>query len=111
MKRKLNRITIGSLFLGIVFAIWFATRLAYVETIHPSAMGITMTELGEQIGMPENLRPHSHNGSSYTLWSGPVKAIFLPSGPPVYVFDSAGLLVDWSRDSGDDPEFREKWGL
>lgn len=33
----------------------------------------------------------------------------LPSGPPAYVFDSKGKLIDWSGDTGDDPGFREKW--
>lgn len=33
----------------------------------------------------------------------------VPSGPPAYVFDSKGQLVDWSLDTGEDPEFFRKW--
>jgi len=97
--------------LGLACALWVACHAAYVDTIWPKAMGMTMAELEQQIGKPESLRPHLHNGSSYTIWSGPTKEIYLPSGPPVYVFDSAGKLLDWSRDSGDDPTFLQKWGL
>jgi hypothetical protein len=107
----MKRITLLFLAVAFVFAVWVATHAAYVDTIWPKTMGMTMAELEQQIGKPESLRQHTHNGSSYTIWSGPVKTIFLPSGPPTYVFDSAGLLLDWSRDVGDEPAFREKWGL
>jgi hypothetical protein len=32
-----------------------------------------------------------------------------PSGPPVYVFDRTGQLVDWTPDTGDDEEFHRRW--
>lgn len=34
----------------------------------------------------------------------------LPSGPPVYIFDTSGRLVDWCGDLGDNEEFLRKWG-
>ena len=37
-------------------------------------------------------------------------ALSVPSGPPLYVFDENGVLVDWCRDSGDQPSFAKKWG-
>jgi hypothetical protein len=33
----------------------------------------------------------------------------LASGPPAFVFDKSGKLVDWSTDSGDDAEFEKRW--
>jgi hypothetical protein len=33
----------------------------------------------------------------------------MPSGPPAYVFDPWGNLVDWSADTGDDRQFGVKW--
>jgi hypothetical protein len=33
----------------------------------------------------------------------------LPSGPPIYIFDRNGSLVDWTPDSGEDPEFQRAW--
>lgn len=34
----------------------------------------------------------------------------LPSGPPAYVFDESGALVDWCGDLGDSPSFEHvKW--
>lgn len=34
----------------------------------------------------------------------------LPSGPTCYVFDAEGKLVGWVRDSGDSPQWQQKWG-
>jgi hypothetical protein len=28
-----------------------------------------------------------------------------PSGPPIYIFDTKGQLVDWTPDEGDDGPF------
>lgn len=35
----------------------------------------------------------------------------LPSGPPTYIFDSTGSLVDWTSDYGDDSAFERRWPL
>jgi hypothetical protein len=39
----------------------------------------------------------------------PQPLMALPSGPPAYVFDEAGALVDWTSDVGDDSTFSERW--
>ena len=40
------------------------------------------------------------------VWIGPARGSWnvfdVPSGPPCYVFDGSGRLVDWSHDVGDD---------
>lgn len=49
------------------------------------------------------------NGTKVTIidagWFG-----FMPSGPGMLVYDAEGKLVDRTRDLGDDPRFKEKWG-
>jgi hypothetical protein len=48
--------------------------------------------------------------TTYYLAHGPIRApLALPSGPPVYVFDQAGKLIDYTKDSGDDPRFAKAW--
>lgn len=52
----------------------------------------------------------THNGLTYYLAEGEVPPDYvLASGPPVYVFDSRGKLVEWIRDSGDEPSSMSKW--
>ena len=47
-------------------------------------------------------------GRTFVVMHGPLAGL-VPSGPPVYVFDSTGRLVDWTTDSGDDPRFQDQW--
>jgi hypothetical protein len=48
--------------------------------------------------------------SEFIEFHGPLQPkAALPSGPPAYVFDETGSLVDWTSDLGDDPRFRERW--
>jgi hypothetical protein len=50
------------------------------------------------------------DGQEYLLWTGKVPAGWrLASGPPAYVFDKTGQLIDWTVDNGEAPTFYEKW--
>jgi hypothetical protein len=53
-------------------------------------------------------RQLERDGQRFILLAGP-NAGLLPSGPPTYVFDSAGQLIDWTSDSGDDSRFQKEW--
>ena len=48
-----------------------------------------------------------HNGSEFVA----VRTVALQwaSGPPEYIFDRSGELVDWSRDLADDTKYSRKW--
>lgn len=50
-------------------------------------------------------------GSAFYVAYGPVDDTWLrfPSGPPGYVFDASGKLIDWSSDTGDDAGFQLEW--
>ena len=64
--------------------------------------------------MPEPQEIYQFQSSadeSYNEVVGPWPPFYLiPSGPPVYIFDEAGVLVDWTSDVGDDPDFSRTWG-
>jgi hypothetical protein len=100
-------IILGMLGLGI----WSATWAAYVDTIHPGTLGITIAELEAKLGTPLHLQAHPHYGVTYTLTYGEIRTIYFPSGPPAYLFDGSGRLVDWTPDVGDGAAFRQTWGL
>ena len=53
------------------------------------------------------------NDRAYTLVIGRIPSgslLLLPSGPPAYIFDERKILLDMSRDIGDNPSFIKKWG-
>ena len=57
---------------------------------------------------PQRAVVRERDGDRYLIVFGPLTGL-LPSGPPAYVFDSSGALVDWARDSGDNGEFESDW--
>lgn len=53
----------------------------------------------------------SQDGNTHILIQGHMVFSFLAihSGPPLFVFDKCGKLLDWTSDSGDDPVFSNAW--
>ncbi len=50
------------------------------------------------------------DGTNYFAAFGPIRApLALPSGPPVYVFDTNGMMIDWTLDNGESPRFQKEW--
>lgn len=49
------------------------------------------------------------NTETYKIGEGPLLLWTMPSGPPMYIFNKEGILIDYTIDSGDDPEFKDKW--
>ena len=62
--------------------------------------------------LPEQVFELELEGRAYTLLVGArPSTLVLPSGPPVYVFDEACQLVDWTLDIDEDAAFEQRWWL
>jgi hypothetical protein len=75
----------------------------------PREGGATIEKLELSFGVKLKTREIAVQGVGYTLAEGPLVTWAVPSGPPMYVFDSQGHLLDYTLDVGDDPRFRDKW--
>lgn len=51
---------------------------------------------------------HTADGVEHLLVPGPRRGL-TASGPPTYVFDRTGRLIDWTSDAGDAPAFQARW--
>jgi|GEM_PF-2565907 len=93
-----------------LFGVWFAGEKKALDAVHPSKYGTNLTAFLEAM-QPQEVRYCEQDGSTYFLVVGkPVTSLFsLPSGPPAYVFDGAGNLVEWCGDLGDNPDFCKRW--
>ena len=72
----------------------------------------TLAEFSAEMPKAEKVIVFEKNGSSYVEVigrrpSGP--GVPVPSGPPVYIFDSKGHIRYWTLDSGDTTEYWKDW--
>jgi len=71
----------------------------------------TLERFAEVMPPPQFLQSFQRNENKYLLWAGPSAPWYLlHSGPPTYIFDDSGRLIDWTPDRGDTPTFDKKWG-
>ncbi|MGB2822370.1 MAG: hypothetical protein WBF17_15400 [Phycisphaerae bacterium] len=97
----------GLILLGVV--IYLAMVGSYYHDISPEGVGIR--ELADAVGI-ETVRKCEENGSVYYLAiGGTPPGYVLASGPPVYVFDKHGALLEWIEDSGDQPGAMARWDM
>lgn len=110
MKRKL----INAVCAVIAFVLLFAAFI-YYETLGVKAVkpppGLTNLIAFTEVMQTRELHSFTFQGRTHFVATGnPKDSIWIVSGPPAYVFDENGFLVDWTRETGDDPAFAERWG-
>ena len=75
----------------------------------PREKAVTIQQLEKNFGVKLEVRCVTAKGRDYILATAPMVEWALQSGPPMYVFDSQGRLLDYTLDSGDDPAFMNRW--
>jgi len=89
---------------GIALPVYQKSKLAL-----PSDLA-NLTEFSARMPKPEKVIAFEKNGSSYVEVIGsPPGFPTVPSGPPAYIFDSAGHISYWTVDVGDSSEYWENW--
>jgi hypothetical protein len=93
---------VGLLALIVVF---LSHEYVVHRTIKPPRANCTILELAEKVPDPVRLSVVSQDGLQRLVWIGPIPPLTIRSGPPCYVFDEHGQLVDWCSETG------EGWSL
>src|SRR5207302_9745591 len=98
---------------------WIVSEFCYVWSVVPTGVS-TVDDYFQNFGPPSYVRVMQRNDKIYyeilgqargsRQWVGSI-CVFaaLPSGPPAYIFDGNGHLVEWTPDSGDDSQFQRRW--
>ena len=108
-RRKWFLMTYGLLIAFFSYFVGFSFIHATLQSTRPPANVTTFEAWQEWHGTPYvAILVTLGNGQTYLVVLGH-SSDPMRSGPPAYVFDRGGRLVDWSRDVGDDPTFSEKW--
>ncbi len=71
----------------------------------PPHLKVTIDEMEKKINAQLERSKHFIDNETLIIGKGPLIHWAIPSGPPMYVFDKEGILIDFSFDCGDDPEF------
>lgn len=93
---------------SVLIGVWIHHLHRWCESVQPG--GSTLAEVLAKLPDPVAGRAFTQDGHQYLALLGPVQTYpKFPSGPPVYIFDSTGQLIDWTADEGDDEAFRSRW--
>ncbi len=88
---------------------WIHSEHSYARHVSPE--GVTdLRGFLARYGEIDHAFTIERGTTQYFVATLPVgSGLALPSGPPAYVFDSEGRLVDWSGDTGDDSRYKHAW--
>lgn len=107
-RRTIANAALVVLMLGGALAGWIVLCVSSYETVQPR--GQTFREHLASMPEPVEYRTIRADGREHLAVVGsPQPFPRFPSGPPIYIFDAAGVLVDHTVDSGDDPAFHARW--
>src|SRR5207248_2663080 len=65
------------------------------------SVNCTLAELAMKIPPPVRLAIVNQRGAQRLIWIGPIPRLTIRSGPPCYIFDEGGRLVDWCPETGE----------
>jgi hypothetical protein len=101
-------IGIAIIFCALVAA-WIWTENRNAELLYPPSGATNILTFLEVRTNYVHLGRFTNGGDAYFEVVGEMSRSLLASGPPIYIFDGSGALVDWSGNSGDDTSFVFKW--
>ena len=103
--------------LGVILVVCLVAACFYSERksaaiVRPPPGATNLVAFLELQSQPYEICKFVYSGKTHLEVIGkPVILLFSPpSGPPAYIFDENGRIVDWCRDIGDNPSFIKKWG-
>lgn len=97
----------GCFAFGII-GISIFSELVLKNRVKPAENVDTIVQFAQTMPSPEKIEIAERNGCKYFFVTGSGRVI-LPSGPPIYVFDSEGNLVIWVSDIADVSENHPWW--
>jgi hypothetical protein len=94
------KVAVALIVILALFGVWMGAVFHWLRTVSPG--GSTLAPCLEKLGASVSAAVFVHDGNEFLLLVGESRAFpRFPSGPPHYVFDRTGALVDWVPDSGD----------
>src|SRR5437870_12907163 len=88
-----------------LLAAWIYSEKKSAKAVRPPAGVTNLVAFLEARPQPSKICKFVHKGRVHVEVVGKliISPLSVPSGPPVYIFDETGALVDWTGDLGDNP--------
>ena len=95
---------------GVSVVAWLACERYHAHISNPTARASTYSEYRAKLPAPVDAEVLRTDGTQYYAAIGPVKPpLVRASGPPMYIFDDSGRMIDWTLDRYDDSRFQQRW--
>lgn len=91
-------------FFGIGAAVlggWIFIDFRDLQSLAPPPNANTLASFAEQMPAPKRVAQVDDDGVPKIVWVGDTAKWALVSGPPCYVFDASGKLIEWNASTGD----------
>ena len=108
LRPKWKKLFVVAGIVSVLLGVWVHHLHRWCQSVQPG--GTTLAEVLAKLPERADGRAFTQDGPQYLALSGPIQAYpKFPSGPPVYIFDHTGQLIDWTVDEGDDEAFKTRW--
>lgn len=105
------KLGLGVLSAVLILGVWLMLSAREARKLKPPPSVTTIQDFLQQMPSPMYVRRFAFGEATYfEVWGQLGGTIRLPSGPPSYIFDPNGRLVDWTSDRGDAGNYSRKWG-
>lgn len=96
-------------FIALVLVAKVLIGALYFRSVRPDPLASLASYAAEHPSAP--IRTFLQDGRTWFEVTGPFEAGLrtFAKGPPAYLFDDTGKLVDWCRDSGNARTYRRRW--
>lgn len=85
----------------VCVVLYLAHEYSANTRLMPPSAHATIVEVAEVVPAPIRIALVSHNGMQRMVWIGQIPPLTIRSGPPCYVFDERGELIDWRPATGE----------
>lgn len=101
---------ISTSLLLIPIVAFLISEFTYLPRVAPPSEGTNLRDFLRSRAIITRLKRFQLGGSNYVMVVGKIPfSIHGASGPPVYVFDAKGELIDWAAERGDATQFQKTW--
>ena len=93
----------------VLIAIWFSGEFYGASKCRPKENAKTLPEFLQSMPLATKFCLLQVSNTQFLEVRTRRPGWGMSSGPPAYIFNKSGDLIDWTSDRGDAPEYQKRW--